>query len=91
MMTTINISLPTNMYDQLKRFVSQRGYSSVSELVRDTLRDTIYSTKTINGFTPEFEDEILKSEAEPRKNDIVLKTEKDVHNYFRKLIKPKKS
>ena len=64
MMTTINISLPTSMYDDIKKVLAQKGYSSVSELVRDSLRDILYPTTTVNGFTPEFEQSVLDAEKE---------------------------
>lgn len=70
MMTTINISLPTGMYDDIKKVLAQKGYSSVSELVRDSLRDILYPTKTLNDFTPEFEDRVLEASKKPQKKDM---------------------
>jgi hypothetical protein len=70
--TTINISLPKNLYADAKKIVAQRGYTSLSELIRDALRGWVYPDKyTVNGFTPEFEEKVLKSEKSPRKNDRV--------------------
>lgn len=89
-MNTINISLPKNMYHDAKKAVKQRGYSSISELIRDSLRRVIYPGLTENGFTPEFEEMVLRSEKEPMKNDIVLETKEDIHNYFLHLKTPKK-
>ena len=71
MTTTINISLPKNMYDDAKKFLVAKRYTSISELVRDSLRKTLYEEITANGFTPEFEDYVLKSAAEPIENDTV--------------------
>jgi len=51
----------------------------------------IYPELTENGFTKEFEDEVLRAAAKPMENDIVLETEEDVHNYFLHLKKPAKS
>lgn len=68
--TTINISLPKQMLVDAKKAVKDRQYASISELIRDTLRGVLYPRLTENGFTPEFEDEILKSAAEPRENDV---------------------
>ena len=42
----------------------------------------MYPELTENGFTKEFEDEVLCAAAEPMENDILLETEEDVHNYF---------
>ena len=60
MTTTINISLPKSMYQDAKKLVVTRGYTSISELIRDALRGVIYPRLTENGFTSEFEEEILR-------------------------------
>lgn len=70
MTTTINISLPKSLLDDVKKMLSARGYSSVSELVREALRDMVYPNLTENGFTPEFEEEVLRRAAESTENDI---------------------
>ncbi len=90
MTTTINISLPKTMYQDAKRLLARRGYTSISELIRDSLRNELYPKVTVNGFTPEFEEEVLKSAAEPRKNDIQLRSDGDVENYFLHLKFPRK-
>lgn len=82
MLTTINISLPTNMYKDAKKALTAKRYSSVSELIRDALRRTLYAETTDNGFTKEFEDYVLRSAAEPQEKDIVFKTEEELQNYF---------
>lgn len=82
-MTTINISLPKSMYQDVKRTMIVRRYSSTSELVRDALRKLIYGEITENGFTPEFEELVLKAESEPMENDQVWETEEDIENYFK--------
>lgn len=71
MITTVNISLPKTMYDDAKKIMLLRGYSSLSELMRDSLRKVLYPPTTVNGFTPEFEDRVLEASKEPLKNDIV--------------------
>ena len=78
------------MYDDAKKALSLRGYTSISELVRDALRDILYPRLTENEFTPEFEEAVLRSEALPVKDDYVLKTDKDVSDYFLHLKLPKK-
>ena len=88
--TTINISLPKEMYEDAKRHVKKRGYASVSELIRDAVRDWIYPRVTVNGFTPEFEKMVLKAEKEPRENHIILKSKKDIREYFENPVKYKK-
>lgn len=88
-MTTINISLPTSLYKDIKKTIKQRGYSSVSELARDGFRKIIYQQEglTENGFTPEFEEEVLKAAKEPLENDIVLETDEDIDKFFDELHK----
>lgn len=86
-MTTINISLPTSLYKDVKKTIKERGYSSVSELVRDAVRRVIYPELTENGFTPEFEEMVLEAAKEPLENDIVLETDEDIDKFFDKLHK----
>lgn len=78
------------MYKDAKKAVSLRGFSSISEFIRNALRNSLYPKLTENGFTEEFEEEVLKSAAEPIDNDIVLKTDKNIHDYFIKLKLPSK-
>lgn len=84
-MATVNISIPDNMYNDAKKILAKKGYASLSELVRDTLRKTIYPEYTQNGFTPEFEEEVLAAEKEPDVGE--WKTEKDIDDYFANLKK----
>ncbi len=70
MSTTINISLPKDMYKEAKNYVSKKGYTSISELIRDSLRSVLYPNLTENGFTPEFEDEVLRREKEFEEENI---------------------
>lgn len=64
-MMTINISLPKSMYEDMKRFMKTKRYASVSEVIREALRDRLYPELTENGFTPEFEEFVLQAEKEP--------------------------
>ena len=92
MTTTINISLPKEMYKKAKKLVAEGKYASISEVVRAGLRRVTEDADQIteNGFPNWFEDKVLEAENEPRKNDIVLKSEKDIENYFKHLKVPKK-
>ncbi len=85
--TTINISLPKKMYEDAKKVQDSQRYTSISELIRDSLRKTLYEEITENGFTRKFEDATLESAKEPIDESNVWKTEKDVHQYFRGLRK----
>src|SRR3989338_6855624 len=64
-MATVNISIPNNMYNDAKKILAKRGYASLIELIRDTLRKAIYPNITENGFTPEFEAMVLEAAKEP--------------------------
>lgn len=79
------------MYKDIKKWVADHKYSSVSEYFRDLARKSLYKKRiTENGFTEEFEDMVLKAAAEPVEGSYVLETEKDMHNFFKHHILPKK-
>ena|SRR3989338_677884 len=86
-MKTINISLPENLYNETKKLVKGRGYSSISELMRDALRHILYPHLTENGFTPEFEDMVLESAKEPIDESDVWESGEDIDKYFDNLRK----
>lgn len=90
MTTTINISLPTSMYEDAKKMLTRYGYASISEFFRNALRDQLYPKVAGDEFTAEFEEQILRSEAEPVEKDIVLETDKDIEDYFLRLKRPRK-
>jgi Arc/MetJ-type ribon-helix-helix transcriptional regulator len=87
MSATINISLPTQMYQDIKSAMKAQGYASVSEYIRSSIRSQIYPQITENGFTSEFEDEVLKASDEPIDGNKVWKTDDDIHTYFDGLRK----
>lgn len=86
-MNTINISLPASLYRDIKRAIKERGYSSVSELMRDAVRRVLYPELTENGFTPEFEEMVLEAAKEPIDKSKTIKTEEDLENWFTELHK----
>lgn len=69
-MMTINISMPRGLYKQAQSRAKKYHYASVSEVIRDSLRWWLNDNLTRNGFTPEFEEQVLKAAAEPLENDI---------------------
>lgn len=75
------------MYEDAKRTLDTKRYSSISELVRTALRKLLYGEVTENGFTPEFEDEVLKSAAEPIDESRIWETPEDIDQYFSDLKK----
>ena len=76
------------MYKDVKRAVKVKSYTSVSELIRAAVRKILYEEITENGFTPDFENQVLEAEMEPEGNDTVLGTPEEVRNYFKHLKKP---
>jgi len=84
---TVNISLPKNLYKDIKETIKERGYSSVSELMRDAVRRVIYPELTENGFTPEFEEAVLRSAKGSVDEKDVWETPEDIDKYFAKLRK----
>ena len=84
---TVNISLPTGLYKDIKKTIKERGYSSVSELMRDAVRRVLYPELTENGFTPEFEKAVLEAAKKPIGNDIVLETDEDIDKHFDEIRK----
>lgn len=75
------------MHEDIKRFLMQKGYASISEFFRDAARDKVYPEITENGFTSEFEEAVLAAAKEPRNKSKVWRTEKDIDEYFEKLRK----
>ncbi len=81
---TINISLPKSLYSDAKKAVAKRRYVSISELVRDAVRRVLYPGLTVNGFTKEFEDMVLKREKDSTEDDIVWEgKESDLVRYVK--------
>lgn len=89
-MATINISLPKAMQTDVRNYIADNRYTSVSEFIRDAIRKVLYPGLTENGFTQEFEEAVLRSEASPEDQDITLDSPEDIDNYFRNLVLPKK-
>ena len=77
-MTTINISLPENLKDKAQELVDKGFYSSFSDLVRDSIRQAIAKRRYDLWYEEAKEDE-RKGRA------VILKTKKDIDNYFKKL------
>lgn len=81
------------MYEEAKKMQKQKHYASISELMRDALRRILQPDITENGFTREFEEEVLRSAAEPESKDEVWETPEDIDRFFANLkteIKRKK-
>lgn len=77
-MTTINISLPTQLKTDAEMLVEDGLYVSFSDLVRDSIRKVVADAKY---------DLLYLQAKKDYKNGkaTVLKTKEDVDNYFKKL------
>ena len=64
---TINVTMPRQLMNLVRREVKVGLYTSVSELLREGARRVVTrkGELTINGFTSEFEEEVLEAAAEP--------------------------
>lgn len=90
---TTNITFPRDDWKALKIVAMEQGVSmaefvrqEVGRAVRKTAKTLIRRRRlTVNGFTPEFEDEVLKAAAEPVNKDKIWRTNKDIDSYFASL------
>ena len=77
-MTTINVSLPDKLKEQAQQLVELGFYSSFSDLVRNSLRNTISKSK-YDLWTEEAEKESRAGET------VVLESDEDIDKYFKKF------
>lgn len=90
---TTNITFPRDDWKALKIVAMEQGVS-MAEFVRRVVGKTVRQATrrflqkrrlTVNGFTPEFEEEVLKSAAEPVDESKVWNSQKDIDRYFDRL------
>ena len=84
--TTINITIPNRLKEEIDKRVKSGMYSSVSEFIRSAVRNMITSGVELpygEGFSPEAESEILQAEAQGLKRKVSLESEKDIENLFK--------
>ena len=77
-MNTINISLPEKLKEKAQELVEKGFYASFSDLVRDSIRQTVTKNKY-----DLWTEEVLEDERKGRA--VVLKTKKDIDDYFKSL------
>lgn len=89
----VNVPMTRQLKTDLEQLVVKGRYTSLSELMREGARKVLDSSErlTINGFTPEFEEEILKNAQEPLDSRPALKTMKEVEHYFSELYEQAKA
>lgn len=69
---TINISMPKGLYAEAKKKAKRYHYASISELMRNALRWWLSDEDlTVNGFTPEFEAEVLEAGKAADRGDVI--------------------
>ena len=86
MIQTINISLPKNLSDQIRSEVKKRGYVSVSEFIREAVRNYLHASTS---FSEKAEKEIIKIAKSSSKKDIGFNSQKtSVPKMFEKIEKP---
>ena len=77
-MTTINISLPDKLKIEAESLVKKGFYASFSDVVRDSLRKLVATSKYDRWYAEAKEDERTG-------RAVILKSQKDIDNYFKKL------
>ncbi|OGD54405.1 hypothetical protein A3J78_00075 [Candidatus Beckwithbacteria bacterium RBG_13_35_6] len=83
MTQTINISLPKQLFDQIRTQVNEGGYVSISEFIRESVRNLL---KASTAFSTQAEEEILKISKTKINKDKKFDSEKTtVAEMFNKL------
>ena len=87
--TTINITLPTRLKKEIQNQVKKGMYTSVSEFIRNAVRNLLTSPATTYNlpFSPEAEKEILKAEKQAllEKNPVIITSQRELKEFFDKL------
>jgi len=86
-LTTINISLPEKMYEDVRSLAKNQSYSSVSEVVRDALRKLMNTSYSIDSTPQYLVDAAMAAEKEPEQDDVILESKEDIDSYFLNLKK----
>lgn len=77
-MTTINVSIPEKLKSQAQSLVDEGFFSSFSDLVRHSLRQTVSKSKYDLWVDEAIEDE-------KRGDAVILRSKKDIDDYFKSL------
>lgn len=80
-MTTINISLPEKLKEDAENLVKSGLYASFSDLVRDSLRDSIEKNerKELDRLYTQAKKDLITKKA------TVLKNNKDIEKYMKSI------
>ena len=83
----MQIYIPSQLKKEAKQMVKTGKFSSLNELIQTGIRIVLRTQKklTVNGFTPEFEGQVLDAEKEPLEKDVVLQSEQDISRFIRNL------
>lgn len=91
---TTNITLPKDDWKALKIVAMEQGVS-MAEFIRRVVGKSVRRDAgklirkrrlTVNGFTPEFEKEVLKAAKEPVDENMVLKSTDDINKFFDRML-----
>lgn len=91
---TTNITLPKDDWKALKVVAMEQGIS-MAEFIRKVVGKSVRRDAgklirkrrlTVNGFTPEFEEEVLKAAKEPADENMVLKSTDDINKFFDRML-----
>lgn len=84
--STINITLPTRLKEEIEKRVESGMYASVSEFIRNAVRNTLVSGVDLpygQNFFSKAEDEILKAETQGLTGQFkTITSDKDVNDLF---------
>ncbi len=87
-MQTINISLPKNLFDQIRLETKEGTYASVSEFFREAARHLLRTSAI--GFNSAAEEEILGVAKTSAKSDVVFDHKKtNTAKMFKKIRQAK--
>ena len=77
-MVTINVSLPEKLKKDAEELIKTGEYVSFSDLVRDSLRHSLERNELDRLYEEAKKDELTGKA-------VILKSKKDIDNYFKKL------
>lgn len=87
MMTTINVSMPTDFYGQIKVLAKKDGFVSISEAIRFALRKVFVREElTENGFSEGEEQFILNAAREKPVEELTINPGDDIDRGLEKVI-----
>jgi len=78
--TRLNIVLPEKFGKDAKKHVKEFGYTSIQELLRESLREKLYGKTIEKEITNKFLDQVEKEK------EYIFKENKDIHQRLKKIL-----